>query len=79
MQLDGLGIKAVGKSNKLLAHIEDVDGDTFNDLVVKIEDEANSFPNGDSTATVTGSLLDGTDFQGTDSICIVRPAMITVQ
>ncbi len=30
----------MGKSNKLLAHIEDVSGDGFDDLVVQIEEGA---------------------------------------
>ena len=72
--LEGLAVKAVGKSNKLLASIEDVNSDGFEDLVVKIEDKDGVFAEGDTTATLTGNLLpefNGTPFEGTDSICIV--------
>jgi hypothetical protein len=75
VRLEGLDIKAVGKSNKLLAHIEDVnsDEDDFDDLIVQIEDQDGVFSEGSSIATVTGNLFDGTPFQGTDEICIVPP------
>jgi hypothetical protein len=71
IQLEGLVVKAVGKSSKLLAHIEDVNKDGFGDLVVQIEDIGGVFSPGDTTATVTGKLYDGTLFVGTDSIRIV--------
>ena len=66
---EGLSVGARGKSNKLLAHIEDVDG--FDDLVVQIEDDDRVFDAGDTTALLTGLMYDGTPFQGTGSICIV--------
>lgn len=69
--LQGLAIKAVGKSAKLLAHIEDVNGDGFDDLVVQIQDMDGAFEPGSGTAKVTGLLYDGTPFEGSDSICIV--------
>ena len=71
VMLEGLAIKAVGKSNKLLAHYEDVNSDGYDDLVVQIEDDDLIFEEGDTTATVTGYLNDGTYFQGSDSISIV--------
>jgi hypothetical protein len=69
--LEGVAVKAVGKSNKLLASVEDVDGDGFDDLVVKIEDVDGAFTSGSGTATLTGQLWDGTPFEGYDDICIV--------
>ena len=71
VQLEGLAVKAVGKGNKLLAHIEDVNGDGFDDLVFQIQDQNGAFTSGNGTANVTGTLWDGTPFLGTDSICIV--------
>ncbi|MFC1716025.1 LamG domain-containing protein [Candidatus Poribacteria bacterium] len=71
VELQGMAVKAVGKSNKLLAHIEDVNDDGFDDLVVQIEDSDGTFTSGDATAIVTGNLLDGTPFEGADTICIV--------
>lgn len=74
VELEGLAIRAVGKSNKLLAHIEDVNGDGLDDLVVQIEEADGVFSPGDTTATLTGNLspeFDSAPFEGTDSICIV--------
>jgi hypothetical protein len=50
---------------------EDVNGDGWDDLVVKIEDTHATFTSGSGTATLTGELLDGTPFEDTDHICIV--------
>ena len=61
----------VGKSNKLLASIEDVNGDGFDDLVVKIEDGDNTITPGSTMATITGTLYDGTPIVGCDEINIV--------
>jgi len=71
VSLEGLAVKMVGKANKLLAHIEDVNSDGYDDLVVQIQDQDGTFTAGSSTATVTGNLYDGTPFEGTDSICVV--------
>ena len=74
LSLQGLMIKVVGKSNKLLAHIEDVNEDGNDDLVLQIEDEDGVFNEGSTIATLTGSLYEeygGTLIEGSDSICIV--------
>lgn len=71
VMLEGLAVKAVGKSNKLLAHYEDVNSDGYNDLVVQIEDDDLVFEEGETTATVTGNLNNGMPIQGFDTICIV--------
>jgi hypothetical protein len=75
VSLAGLEIRAAGKSNKLLAHIEDVNIDGFDDLVVQIEDQDGAFSEGTTIATITGNLYDGTAFEGCDEICIVPPSM----
>lgn len=72
VELEGMEVKAVGKSNKLLAHIEDLNNDGIDDLIVQIEDEDGIFEIGSTTATLTGSLFDGTSIQGTDDICITQ-------
>lgn len=72
--LSGLTLKIAGKSNKLMASIEDVNNDGFDDLVLQIEDQDGAFQVGESEATLTGNLYEaygGTPIQGTDSICIV--------
>jgi Tol biopolymer transport system component len=74
MELEGLTVKAVGKSNKLLSHVEDVNADGFLDLVIQIEDSDGVFSRGSGMATLTGNLLPefgGTLIEGTDSVCIV--------
>jgi len=74
VQLAGLAVKVAGKSNKYLAHIEDVNHDGFNDLVVQIEDTDHVFTVGTTTATLKGKLyptFGSTAIEGTDSICIV--------
>ena len=71
VRLDGQTVKAVGKSNKALAHIEDSNGDGINDMVVQIEDDDGVYDEGSSIGTITGETYDGVKFQGTDSLCIV--------
>ena len=72
VSLEGLAIHAVGKSNKLLAHIEDVNSDGIDDLVYQIEDSDGVFEVGTTIAPVTGNLYDGTAFMGTDEITIFQ-------
>ncbi|MGE5892520.1 MAG: hypothetical protein ACM34I_00535 [bacterium] len=71
ISLEGLAVRAVGKSNKLLAHYEDVNFDGYQDLVVQIEDSDRVFSQGTSSAKLTGTLYDQTRIEGIDSICIV--------
>ncbi len=49
-----------------------MNGDGYRDLLVQMTDVAGTYPDGQTTATLTGSLYDGTPIQGTDSICVVR-------
>lgn len=75
VRLASLQIKAVGKSNKLLASYEDANGDGFMDVVVKIEDEDGVFEVGAVTAMLTGNLLsefDSVPIRGNDAICVVQ-------
>ncbi len=69
--LNSVGVRAVGKGNKYLAHYEDVNGDNYGDLIVQIEDQDGVFTEGTSTARITGGLINGTTIEGTDTICIV--------
>lgn len=74
VQLESLGVKAVGRTSKLLAHAEDVNGDGRQDLVLQIEDADAAFSPGHGVATLTGNLLPdfgGTPIEGSDSVCIV--------
>ncbi|MFC6672444.1 hypothetical protein ACFQDL_22030 [Marinobacterium aestuariivivens] len=51
--------------------MEDVNGDGFIDLVCQYADDTAYWAPNVEVATLTGLLLDGTEFDGTDSICIV--------
>jgi hypothetical protein len=70
IQLDGQDVKIKGNGDPQ-ANIEDVNDDGLPDLVVKIIDDGIYSP-GDTTATLTGQLNDGTPIEGTDSICIIQ-------
>jgi len=68
--LDGQGVRVVGKGN-IQAHIEDVDGDGLEDLVVQIEDVDGTYKQGNTTAILTGETFDSASILSMDSICIV--------
>jgi streptogramin lyase len=70
ISLDGQGVRIVGKGNTQ-AHVEDVDGDGLDDLVVQIEDTDETYEEGNAIAILSGETFDGTSFEGSDSICIV--------
>ncbi len=65
----GLETRVRGKKGPLCS-IQEVNGDAFPDLVCQFEDDASAWSTGATEAELTGNLLDGTPFQGTDSICI---------
>lgn len=74
VKLSGLSIKIAGKSDKLLAHIKDANGDGISDLVTQIQDSGGAFEPDTTMATVTGNLYQeygGAAIEGTDEICIV--------
>lgn len=70
--MEGLTLKTVGKADKVLYHYEDVNEDGFEDLVVQIQDEDGVFEPGEGEATVTGLLVDGRTFTGSDSIIVIH-------
>jgi len=72
VELAGAGVDVRGKSNKYMAHEEDVNGDGLVDLVVQVATEnlnPDSFQNG--YAVLTGSTYDGQEIEGSDEITIV--------
>jgi len=72
VQLAGAGVAVRGKSNKSMAHDEDVNGDGRLDLVVQIETQnldPGSFQDG--YAVLTGKTYDGLPIEGKDEITIV--------
>ncbi len=68
--MDGQAVQVVGRGNPL-AHIEDVNRDSLDDMVVQIEDVDGTYEEGDTVATVSGATYDGFPFIGQDSLCIV--------
>jgi hypothetical protein len=71
LELKGLKVKTVGKSDKRLAHYEYVNHDGYEDLVVQFDHGDNAFSLGDTTAELTGKLYDGTLITGSDSVRVV--------
>jgi len=49
-------------------HLEDVNDDGFTDLVSHYKQKDTGIACGDTEATLTGNLLDGTPIEGTDSV-----------
>jgi hypothetical protein len=66
----GLEVRVRGKKGPLCS-LEYSNDDAYLDLVCHFEDDADAWMPGEDEATLTGSLLDGTPFEGTDSICVV--------
>ena len=70
LSFGGLDVRVRGK-NRPLCNVEYSNGDEYLDLVCHFEDDADSWSPGDGEATLTGNLSDLTEFEGTDSICVV--------
>jgi len=72
VELAGAGVELRGKSNKAMAHREDVNKDGLIDLVVQITTQ-NLDPGAfqDGYATLTGKTYDGLFIEGADEIIIV--------
>jgi hypothetical protein len=73
LQLEGSQARIRGKSNNA-GSFEDVNGDSFTDLVAHFPTEDLQLTDADTEATLTGTLQDGTLIVGTDAICVVPPA-----
>lgn len=70
LTFDGMSVRVRGKRGPLCSQ-EDSNGDGYMDLVCHFEDDAEYWAGGNDEGSVTGVLWDGTEFEGTDSICIV--------
>jgi hypothetical protein len=49
-----------------------VNGDAFDDMLCHFENGSNNWTPGQTTASVTGKLADGTPFEGVDRVCLVQ-------
>ena len=70
LSFGGLEVRVRGNKGALCS-IEYSNDDTYLDLVCHFEDDVGNWVAGDGEATLTGTLLDGTPIEGTDSICVV--------
>lgn len=70
LSLGGLQVRIRGKKGPM-CHIEYSNADAFLDLVCLFQDDASAWAPGGDMATLSGHLLDGTPFEGSDSICVV--------
>ncbi|WP_372379330.1 hypothetical protein ACBZ91_16300 [Vibrio natriegens] len=68
----GLEVRVRGKKGPL-CHIEESNDDNFLDLVCQFEDDPSMwFSDTLSEASLSGQLYDGSEFQGSDSICVTQ-------
>ena len=69
LSLADAGVKMVGKKDKQLCSIEDVNGDGYDDLVCHfVTIDLASLDGASTTAQLSGNLLDSTPFTGSDSV-----------
>jgi hypothetical protein len=71
LELAGSGVAIRGRANYLYS-IEDLDGDGIDDMIVHFEVETLSLTAESGEAILKGELMDGTLFEGRDSINIVQ-------
>ena len=72
VELAGAGIAVRGK-DKLMAHVEDVDGDGLLDLLVQVKTQDFDDLGAGGTVELTGETFGGEDIVGYDDIIIVPP------
>jgi len=71
LRLQGLSVKVVGRHKKYLARSEDIDGDGYNDLNLKFKDSDEWIEPENGKANLTGTMADGTQIEGSDTIVLV--------
>ena len=68
-----LGTKGIRvRGTKPLCSVSSVNGDAFDDMLCHFENGSNNWTPGQTTASVTGKLADGTPFEGVDRVCLVQ-------
>jgi hypothetical protein len=70
LSFGGLQVRVRGNSNPQCS-IDYANDDAYPDLVCQFVDDSSAWAEGNDEASLTGSLMDGTDFAGADSICMV--------
>lgn len=71
LRLSGASVGIAGKSGKLLCHLEDVNGDSRNDMVCQFETAQLMLQTGDTMGVITGTTLSGVGIHGQDTVRIV--------
>jgi hypothetical protein len=69
--LDGAPVTVRKRTGKPMFSFSDINSDSLLDMVVQIDDIGGYTP-ADTFATLTGSLNNGTPFEGVGDICITR-------
>ena len=69
LDLEGLSVRAKG-NGKRQCSLSDINGDGFADMMCQFQEDAKHWHGAHGTADVTGALLDGNLFEGSDSICL---------
>jgi hypothetical protein len=70
LSFGGLQVRVRGNSNPQCS-IDYSNGDAYLDLVCQFADDSSAWVAGADDASLMGSLLDGTRFEGSDTICLV--------
>jgi hypothetical protein len=68
VQLEGAGVKTVGKDDQFLVQTRDVNGDGLPDLILKIAREGLGLSSGDTVAELTGETFGGTLFKAKGAV-----------
>lgn len=72
--LAGAEVAVRGKAEKLMARLEDIDGDGDDDLLLQVETQSDGALWESGTVTLTGKTYDGQNIEGTDEVIIVPAA-----
>lgn len=71
--LAGAEVAVRGKSDKLMARLEDVDGDGDDDLMLQVNTQSDGAVWETGPVTLEGTTYDGQAIEGTDDVVIVPP------
>ena len=70
LSFGGLAVRMRGNKGPICGY-QDSNSDGIQDLVCQFEDDPSAWNVGSDSATLSGELLDGLPFEGSDSICVV--------
>ena len=70
LSFGGLQVRVRGNNNPQCS-IDYANADEYLDMVCQFDDDSNAWVAGNDIASLSGQLLDGSRFEGSDSICLV--------